>query len=424
MKDNRDWRWLLAAVLLMGGCRDVFGSGFAIFTQDASATGRVTSVAAHSDSPSSVFFNPALIHGLEGTQVEIGTTILWPSHTMKSASGGRAFETKSEAFYPSHFYITRKLNERVSLGMGVFNNFGLATRWDGEWEGRYLATNSDLTVFTFNPVVCVRATDKLAVAGGIDILTLDVTLEKKINLTVFPDASQRFDADGRGVGFNLGVLYDLTDYVALGASYRSRIKTRVEGSVTHALPPGSGDSVGPLFPDTRGRTDMTFPAVLQLGIAYKGLGRLVLEGDFHFENWSCFKEQRITLDQPVAGFTTMSVERNWKNSYALGVGADYRVHDAVSLSAGYLHSGNPVPDETFEPAIPDADIHIFNAGAVLRHRAVSVGIAYGYQLSEERVKANSIDDNPFDGLLNPATSANGRYDTGIHVLGISLTFRL
>ncbi|MBN2083974.1 MAG: protein kinase [Anaerolineales bacterium] len=109
---------------------------------------------------------------------------------------------------------------------------------------------------------------------------------------------------------------------------------------------------------------------------------------------------------------------------ALGVGADYRAHDAVSLSAGYLHSGNPVPDGTFEPAIPDTDIHIFNAGAVLRHKAISVGIAYGYQLSEERVKENSIDDNPFDGVFHPATSANGRYDTGIHVLGISVTFRL
>jgi hypothetical protein len=39
-----------------------------------------------------------------------------------------------------------------------------------------------------------------------------------------------------------------------------------------------------------------------------------------------------------------------------------------------------------------------------------------------RTKDNAIDDNPFDGVVNPATSANGRYKTTIHIVGASLTY--
>jgi long-chain fatty acid transport protein len=417
----------LAVILLcflVAAPQNVFGSGFGIFTQDAVATGLVSSVTAHSDAPSSVFFNPALINGLEGTQVELGTTLVWPTQEFASDSSGSEFKTRNGLFYPSHFYITHKVNQRVSVGLGVFNNFGLATKWDDSWEGRYLATNSELTVFTFNPVVSIKVTDKLSVAAGIDFLTLDVTLEKKINLMIFPDANQKFKGDGSGAGFNLGILYDLTKDISLGASYRSHIKTRIKGDVTHSLPPGSEAYFGPYFPNTHAESDLTFPDLLNFGVAYRGIRNLVLEADLHFEDWSSFKEQRIFLSQPVAGLTTIIAEKNWKNTWAFGVGSDYRVNDSVSLLAGYLHSGNPIPDETFEPAIPDSDFSVFNVGTELRYKAVTVGLSYGYQLSEERRKRNSIDDNPYDGVINPDTSANGKYNAHVHVLSMGLTFRL
>ena len=123
-----------------------FGSGFSIFTQDAVATGLVCSVTAHSNSPSSIFFNPALINRSKGTQVELGTTLLWPTQKFTGDASGSVFKTKAELFYPSTFYITHKLNQKVSFGLGIFDNFGLATKWDDDWEGRYLATDSELTV--------------------------------------------------------------------------------------------------------------------------------------------------------------------------------------------------------------------------------------------------------------------------------------
>jgi long-chain fatty acid transport protein len=399
------------------------GSGFAIFTQDATAMGLSASVIAHSSSPSSIFFNPALINGLKGTQVELGTTLISPSRKFISDATRSEFSTESELFYPSTFYITHQFNNKVSIGLGVFNSFGLGTRWGENWEGRYLATNSSLTVFEFNPVISVKVTDRLSLAAGMDVLTIDATLEKKLNLGLFPDANQKFTGDGNGAGYNLGVLFDLTKDISLGASYRSRIGTEIEGTITHTLPAGSEPYIGPLFPNTHAETDLTFPAQFQFGVAYKGIPRLVLEADLHYEGWSSYKEQVITLAQPIAGLTSVVTPKNWEGSCFYSAGADYRINNRVSLLGGYLFSQNPIPNETFEPAIPDSNLHVVSVGTELRYKALAVGLSYGYEILEDRRKSNLLDDNPLDGFINPLTSANGLYKGNIHLVGISATFR-
>jgi len=399
---------------------DAFGSGFAIYTQNATALGQADSVIAHSDSPSSIFFNPALINKLEGTQAEIGTTLIYPIREFDSDATGREFETENQVFFPSTLYFTHKYNEKLSFGLGVFNNFGLATKWDDDWEGRYLATNSELTIFTINPVASVKLTDNISVAAGLNFLILDATLEKKLNLG-FADAHQKFKGDGNGVGYNLGIVVDLTKDIAIGASYRSEIKVDIDGNVSHGLPAGT-EFLRPLFPNTSAETDLTLPAQFHLGIAYKGIPNLTLETGLRYEGWASYEKLKFDLDQPVVGNTTSVTEKKWEDTYTFNIGADYRVKDNISLLVGYLYSGNPVPDETFEPAIPDSDTHLFTIGTEIRRKALSVGLSYGYQLLEERKKNNFIDDNPADGV-NPLTSANGRYNSDLHLLGISLTYR-
>ncbi len=408
---------------LVVGPNGAFGSGFAIFTHGAAATGLSGSVIAHSNSPSSIFYNPALINGLEGTRIELGTTLLLPTRKFTSDASGSEFKTRSEVFYPSTFFITNKLNEKVSLGMGVFNNFGLATRWNDNWEGKYLATNSELTVFTFNPVVSIRLTELVSFAAGVDYMILDATLEKQLNLNMFPDANQKFKGDGNGVGYNLGIFYEITDHISVGASYRSRIKAGIKGDLIHRLPAESEPFVGHLFPNTHAESKLTFPSQLQFGVAIKGTRKFTVETGLRKEGWSSYKEQQIVLSQPVAGLTSAVTEKNWNDTYSFNAGSDYRVSDGVSLLAGYLYSGNPIPDGTFEPAIPDSNTHVFTIGTEFRYKAISVGLSYGYQLLEGRKKNNSLDDNPLDGVVNPLTSANGKYKTNLHAVGISLSYR-
>lgn len=431
MNQKKLWKYLAALVFaFLPFCTisNAFGSGFAIFTQGASALGQADAVIAHANDPSAIFFNPALINKLEGTQIEAGTTLLFPSQDFESDATGDTFSTKDDLFFPSTIFLTHKFNDKISAGLGIFSPFGLGTDWGDDWEGRYIATDSEMQTFNINPVVSYQIVPNVAFAAGVNFLILDTTLEKNINMSAFglplPDAGQKFDGNGDGVGFNFGVQYDITNDISFGASYRSEIDVNInDGNATFDLPAGTPPTIGALFPNTDGNANISLPQQVHAGICYKGFNNLTLETGLRWEDWSSFRELKINLDQPVGGSNESITEKNWQDVYAVNLGAKYRLNETVTLLAGYLYSGNPVPDDTFDPIVPDANIHLFTIGTSIKYKNMNIDLAYGYQRLEGTKKDNSLDDNPSDGIVNAATSANGEYDTDLHMFGISITYK-
>jgi long-subunit fatty acid transport protein len=73
-------------------------------------------VIAYTEGPTSNYYNPALITELKGTQIEVGTTLIFPSRKFESAQTGKTEKAKSQiprqkrqkakftiqAYYPLH----------------------------------------------------------------------------------------------------------------------------------------------------------------------------------------------------------------------------------------------------------------------------------------------------------------------------------
>ena len=403
------------ALMLPAGGADA--AGFGIFTQGAAALGQADAVIAHGAGPSAIFFNPAQLADLTGTRLEIGTTLIAPHREYSSNATGLTTTADQELFFPSTIYLSQQLNKGVTLGIGAFSPFGLGTRWDDQWEGRYLATKSRITSYNVNPVLAVRLTHWLNFAAGIDLLRLDTILEQKISLAsispVLPDAGQRFRADGAGTGYNLGLLAKISKNVSIGISYRSRIKVHLKGDATFTVP---DPSLATLFPNSDGRSSMTLPQQLFAGLAWRASARLTLETGVRWEDWSSFKTLSITLDQPVAGQTTISQDRNWHGSWAADLGGRFRLSERVSLLGGYLYSTNAVPDQTFEPAVPDANTHLFCIGTELSWQKVQLALSYGFQWQQPRSKHNSVGNAT-------GSAANGRYRNDLHLAAVSLGYK-
>src|SRR6266498_1293690 len=117
MHQKRFWKRfasVLSFLLFSYAMHNAHGSGFGIFTQSASSMGQGDAVVAHTDSPSTIFFNPALMNKLDGTQLELGTTLVIPHREFKSDLPGGDAKMKDEVFFPSTFYVTRKFNSKVS----------------------------------------------------------------------------------------------------------------------------------------------------------------------------------------------------------------------------------------------------------------------------------------------------------------------
>jgi long-chain fatty acid transport protein len=381
------------------------GSGFGIFTQSASSLGQADAVVAHEDGPSAIFFNPALMTKLPGTQLEAGTTLVLPEREYTALDGTTA-STKDEVFYPSTFYATHAFSGNFSAGLGVFNPFGLGIDWGSSWPGRYLVTRSELTTYDINPAVAYRIAPCLTVAAGMDIVLLDATLENMVPSATLGlpgpafDIKQKFSGNGTGLGYNLGLLLDINDALSLGASYRSEVKVDIHGD--------SSLSVSPLSFD--GSSSVTLPQQAFAGVAYRAMERLTLEAGVRWEDWSSFDRLRID----VAGQPPVVMPRDWHGTFSIDAGGKYRLSDTLSVMAGYLYGTNAVPDSTFEPSIPDADTHMFSVGTELHVDKLRVALAYAYQFEAGRTKTTN--------QYGPA--ANGRYDSDAHLVALSLGYRL
>lgn len=403
----------LVTCVVLSTIQPAFASGFGIFTQGADALGQANAVTAHADGPSAVFFNPALLTDLEGTQVEIGSTAVLPSRDFTSISG-ETWDNADTAYFPSTFYLTHQFDDRFSAGLAIYNPFGLGTIWDSDWEGRFIATKSRITTFNINPTLAYRVSPRISIGAGLDILLLDAKLKNKIDLSTygpFGEIGQEFAGDGEGVGFNVGLLVKLTDALSFGAGYRSEIKVDIDGRARFDIP----ETAAPLaflFPNTGGQSSITLPQQVTAGLAYQISPAWMVEAGLRWEGWSSFQQLKISLDEPVGGETSSLTPRNWHDTWAYSVGTKYHINKRLAVMAGYLYGQNPIPDSTFEPAIPDSDTHLFTAGAELAVENIKLALAYGFQMQEDREKTTNL----------YGSIANGEYENYLHLVGISLTY--
>ena len=386
-------------------------SGFAVYTHGAKELGMQNNVIAHSEGLASNYHNPALITELEGTQIEAGTTLIFPLRKFKSAKTGETERTKSQVFYPSTLFVTHQLNNRFTAGVGIVSPFGLGTDWGKEWEGRYLATNSEMQTFNINPNVAWKVNDKFAVAGGLDLILLDATLEKNIR-TGLGDVEQKFEGDGEDYGYNFGLVCRPNGDWSFAASYRSGIKVDVDGDATFKLPQ---ESLRATLPNTGGSTEIELPAQAFFGLCYKGIDKLTAELGARWEDWSCYKELAFEFDQPIGGKKTIVYEKNWKDTWSYSIGAKYDIDDTFAILGGYRFDGNPVPDDTFEPAIPSSDKHCISLAVIKRFGNLVAGVTYYYETYESRKKDNIV------GVKEGGT-ANGEYNTEAHIVGASVSY--
>ena len=73
--------------------------------------------------------------------------------------------------------------QRYALGFGVFVPYGLTTEWDPEtFEGRFLGYKTSLKAIYLQPTAAAQF-GKLKIGAGLDITSLSVDLQRKLDLS-------------------------------------------------------------------------------------------------------------------------------------------------------------------------------------------------------------------------------------------------
>lgn len=432
---------LIGLTLLLAGSTTAFASGFALIEQSVSGLGNAfAGGAASAEDATTVFFNPAGMTRLEGQQAIGALHIIVPSAKFNSTSaqnssgnditGSDGGDAGVTGVAPNAYY-TNSISDKLTVGLGINAPFGLATKYDKEWIGRYHAVESDVLTININPSIAYKVTDQLSVGAGLNAQYIEAVLSVMVDgrtLAASPASNPLFDifvenkADDWSYGFNLGLLYEFSKDTRIGFAYRSEIKHKLQGTTKAELPAAFAavPAAQAAFPASQGvNGEITLPASASLSLFHQLNDKLALMADVNWTEWSSFDELKLNFETWIGGpgGEFSSTPENWDDSWRLSVGATYDYSDSLKLRGGLAFDETPIPSAEYRtPRIPGEDRYWIALGA-------------GYEINENllldfgyaHLFVTDSDINHDDNLTS-AGSLVGEYENQVDIASVQLTY--
>ncbi|MBW2260991.1 MAG: outer membrane protein transport protein [Deltaproteobacteria bacterium] len=451
---------LIACLVLaaLGAAGEARAGGFMIKEHSALATGMANARTALWDDPSSLFFNPAAITQLEGFQISLGDTLIFPSITYDpsmttcptdspdpSDSCGLSTKGEFKVFTPLHVYFTARITNWLAAGISLNNPFGLGTFWPEGWDGRYTAYQTDLKTFFVQPSVAV---DFARLAHMSDDVSLSFALtgyyvhgvalikQKVDSAPFFPEATcpgceaeMTMEGDGNSGGYGFALFAAWKPWVSFGASVRSNVPLHFAGTASFTAPAEPwADTMRALgiFPEsTPGSTDIELPWNMNFGLAFHGLRKWTFAADLYVELWESYDELKVHFecseDGSCAGVLNEEAvyPKKWSTAIQASFGTEYRPIEAIAVRLGAAYVSDPTHPDYYDAMLPDGDRLLLTAGFGYRapkYFKVDLGYMFAYWRGVKDNDVGAEDPGQRNGL------ANGTYTTATHLLAITLGF--
>jgi len=408
-------------------------NGFDIYEQSAKAVGLGGAVVAQADDPSAIFFNPAGIVQLEGTQVSVGACPIIPTMKFRSdgnpvmgTAPGQTWKTEDNTWVIPNAYFTHQVNKNVSVGVGTFSHFGLGVEWPYDFEGRYSpgANKTVLKTTSVSPVIAVKPTERVSFGLGPYIQYLDLSLRNQalIGLPIPPltagsNIAQTVETELKGTnwawGYNLGLRVKLSEALAFGVSYLSETRQHITDGTQTVTSSATGQRI--LRQDFS--ATMVLPAKLRMGLAWKSNGWTV-EGAAEWTEWSSYSVLRADF----ADGTFLESEKKWRNVWMYRIGIQYRLNKYLDLRAAFLYDESPIPVDLVDPLVPSGDRPVACLGFGLHFGDTTIDVGYNHVWDQNRTWNNASGDvkvGPF-----PVTRVTGRFrDASADLFAVNLTYK-
>ena len=393
----------------------VLALGFRVVDHGAEATAKGGAFAATADNPTAIYHNPAGITQLDGTQFSLSVNALTFESTVDPATPGADFDTKFEwQVIPDVFVTWKGKDQPLALGLGFYAPFGFALEYPEDSVVRNIAKKGRIQFFTANPVVAYQVTPELSVAAGMTINYSRAKLSRGLGVTGGDDFS--LEGDGYGAGVTAGLLWQPAKQHSFGIQYFGPVDIRYHGHARVRIPsftlpvevlPGVVIPVD--VPRTENEEDadiqIEFPQTIAAGYSFRPADDWNFEFNVEWTDWDRLNVETIhlseNLDQPLVF--------NYESSFLYEFGVTKKFKDGWSLSAGYIYSENSVPNESFNPIVPDGNRHVMSVGVGRRYDHWNWYLAYQYAYGPHR----TIDQQTF---------ADGTYRAESHSVSFTLGY--
>jgi len=424
----------------------VMAGGFSLNEQSAATSGYANAgAAAHAEDASTVFFNPAGMSKLSGTNVSVGASYLdidaeAKGDTQKTYNrldveieGEEGGDIADPAILPSLF-VAHEVNDSIDVGFALHAPYGLAADYDDDFEGKYFADKTELSVISFSPSISASNGKGFSMGAGINIMYAEGRLSRYQDLspqvyaqcapgctpeqaTAAAEAGDAPYADVEGddvaVNFRVGFLYDLSNQTQIGLTYQTATEFELEGDITvSGLPQG---------PDTRKEdayVPLNIPESATLGLSHQLTDTVTLLAGATYARWSRFEELDVYSKEgnngEVAALLQKSgdeplthVTEEWKNTWQFNVGGIWQATPAWQLKAGYAYDESPV-DDYVTARIPSQDRHWLALGTQWKdaRNGWTVDASVGTLIFDGDAKVSDREYSHDDPTGDPVTEAS------------------
>ena len=377
------------------------GAGFALYEYSARGVAMGGATVANEAEPASLGTNPSLITELEGTQVQIGGTIVTAHAKTNVAGDGR--ELKRDVWTLPNIYITHKWSDQVSFGLGAFSRYGLGGEYKDHqtWAGSVLAYQVELQTFSFTPTIAIKANDEFSVAMGLEAMAIDFTQTSLLS-PLYGDAS-KYKLQGTGVSwggnFSLSYRPQWAEKWAFGAMYRTKVKQNLNGGIDAKMEYPARNI---LDADARGAINL--PDSITAGVSFRPTENWTMEAGIVGTFWSSY-DQILIEYKDVEATPTIHNMKNYKDTFRINLGTEYWFLKNWAVRAGYVYDKSPINRHAMDTLVPVDDRHIGSIGFGYKNDRWTADIAYAHIFAKDLTGTSS---NQYGSL--PMKYSQGRSD--------------
>ncbi|MEW7277297.1 outer membrane protein transport protein [Aquimarina sp. 2201CG1-2-11] len=416
-------RKLLLLVVFISVATVTYAGGYRVSIQGQRALAMGHTGVAVVDNAELVFFNPAGLVYLENKlNVSVGVSAVFTDVIYQNETFGTSAQTDSSVGTPLNLYGSYKVNDWMSVGLGVYTPYGSEVAWPTDWAGSHLVNSIELAAIYVQPVVSFKLSEFFSIGGGPIYATGSVKFNRNASRTTTDIEGNRSNVaiEDSGVsnwGWSIGAMLNPTKDLHIGFNYRSKIL--IESEDGEATFTNFSDSPAVPANGTDGfRAELPLPAELTLGASYT-YKKWVFAFDFNRQFWDVYESLDIDFSSPRN--TDSNNPRNYKNSTVYRLGLQYQVADKVTLRAGYYRDETPVQAGYFAPETPRNDSDGFTGGlsyAITSKLAVDASFIY--------VRFNEINAS-YDFGTNATGGTEvfgGTYKSSAFAPGLGLTYKM
>lgn len=384
---------VLAAAVAALAALSAAAEGYQVNSFSARQTGMGHTGVALKLGAESQLFNPAAMAFTDKTlDVSAGMSAIKASAYCKHE--GTQWETSNKISTPFNFAASFHVYEELYAGITLYTPYGSSINWGKAWPGATLNESVSLQVFTVQPTLAWRASEKFSIGAGLMISWGNVNLSKGLltwdmasklgdiawqaaalqsqlipgsphpgekpaepaDKNIPPASVNLSGTSDLALGFSVGLMYNINEKWTLGASLRSEMDMKVkkgDAAVSYDASPFLQNVLRESLDEmssTNFSASMPCPYVFTVGAAYRPLGNLEIAADVQLNGWASYDY----LDIKFAGLSKFDqkIKKNYRDAMTFHLGAQWGVTKKLDLRAGLMIDLSPCDTDYYNPETP------------------------------------------------------------------------